>query len=404
MIELNSLKQYKEKLESIFLNIRYTKSEDRIINPTLTDLEDLKSTLNLLFDENECTSVIFTINTDKQMFGIRINPDINSKDAMTIMFAEDRVKLSRYKIELDSKLFELDLDEAELASLIIFEISSMVADYSTIDNLRAIIDSKLLSDNDVLNLRESVNYAQLVIFAIKDTMTKITSFLFKESDDELTCNSFIVALDMGDTIISAKNKVISSAGAGAVDSLRIARPVILEWMLVMYRDMKINSKVITDTLKDARSFTASKLDVEEINKTLAAIDRIDSEISIKNESINEFFDRKHLSSLNETSIFKVLKKNGLRGIENELYEYAMRVKNCTDRDEAVLIMRGINSRIGIIEDYINNEELSDNDYKHWTNVSNSYRDLRVQLSKKKVNDKSYGLFYRYDRLDDDDLQ
>ena len=170
----------------------------------------------------------------------------------------------------------------------------------------------------------------------------------------------------------------------------------------MYRNMKINSGIISDTLNDAKTFSASRLEITEIEKTLDAVNRIDNSIteSTSNLDLNHFFEKKHLSSLNEISLFKSLKKNGLRGIENELYEYSMRVKNCTDSDDAYLIMRGINNRLGVLEDYIYYEQLSDHDRKHWEEVAQAYRDLRVVLSKKKLEGKQYGLFFDYNKLDE----
>jgi hypothetical protein len=402
MIDTALLKEYQERISSVILSIKSSKSEDRLIEPTISELEDLKNTINLLFSDSSCLEIMFTRNTDKPFFGIKINPLMNNGDALTILISDVKVKFNKYKLELDSKLFELDLTADELTSLIIYEISSIIENYDIIDDLRALLDMKLVTDDDVISIRDSINKGQLIIFAIKDTINKLANFLYKEDTDVLTHNVYIEALEMEEDIVSARAKVVSSV-SGSSDMMRSARPSVLEWMLTVYKNMKTNSMVITDTLKDARSFTASKLDIEEINKTLAAVDRIDSEITFTNESLNKFFERKNISSLNEISIFKNLKKNGLRGIENELYEYTMRVKNCTDPDEATLIMRGINSRIGIIDDYISNEDLNDNDYRHWSEVSNDYRKLRGVLASKKLTNKSYGLFYRYDKLDDDDL-
>ena len=62
-------------------------------------------------------------------------------------------------------------------------------------------------------------------------------------------------------------------------------------------------------------------------------------------------------------------------------------------------MRGLNSRIGILEDYLYNENLSDHDRKHWEEVLEIYKQLRVILSSKKFEDKQYGLFFDYSALD-----
>ena len=334
-----------EKLESVFLNILYLKPEDRLVSPDIHILNDLKDVLNSIFDTNKCINIVYTLNTDKQFFGIRINPNMSPADATIILSSDERVKLNKYQIEFDSKLFGMGLTSEELTAITIFEIASIMDTPEIFDRLRATIDSTIVKSDDVINIRDSVNYAQLIIFALKDTLSKLGSMLYKEDKDELRSIA-IQSTNLEDYIISAKDK-ISSNITGMSDSFRTARPVILQWMFVMYKDYRTNNQIITDTLRDAKVFAASKLDIDEINKTLASIDRLNGNITAVGEgiSLNKFFDAAHISVVNEISLFKNLKKNGLRGIENELYEYSMRVKNCTEAEDAYMIMRGINSRL-----------------------------------------------------------
>lgn len=389
-----------EKLESVFVNILYLKPEDRVVAPNMTNLADLRTIINSIFDENKCLDVLYTLNTDKQFFGIRINPAMSASDATVILSTDEKVRLVNYQIEFDSKLFDIGLTGEELVAITIYEIASMMDNTEIFDNLRALIDCNVVTNDDVISIRDSVNYAQLIIFAIKDTMYKLSSMIFKDEPEDLLANPATAATETGESLLSAREKIISSI-SGLGDTFRTPKPVILEWMFLMYRDMKINSGIISDTLNDAKAFTASRLEIAEIDKTLDAVNRIDSSIiESKNIDLNHFFEKKHLSSLNEISLFRSLKKNGLRGIENELYEYTMRVKNCTDPDDAYLVMRGINNRLGVLEDYIYSEQLSDTDRRHWEEVAQAYRDLRVVLSKKKLEGKQYGLFFDYNKLDE----
>ena len=389
-----------EKLESVFVNILYLKPEDRVVAPNMTNLADLRTIINSIFDENKCLDVLYTLNTDKQFFGIRINPAMSTSDATVILSTDEKVRLVNYQIEFDSKLFDIGLTGEELVAITIYEIASMMDNTEIFDNLRALIDCNVVTNDDVISIRDSVNYAQLIIFAIKDTMYKLSSMIFKDEPEDLLANPATAATETGESLLSAREKIISSI-SGLGDTFRTPKPVILEWMFLMYRDMKINSGIISDTLNDAKAFTASRLEIAEIDKTLDAVNRIDNSIvESKNIDLNHFFEKKHLSSLNEISLFRSLKKNGLRGIENELYEYTMRVKNCTDPDDAYLVMRGINNRLGVLEDYIYSEQLSDTDRRHWEEVAQAYRDLRVVLSKKKLEGKQYGLFFDYNKLDE----
>ena len=390
-----------EKLESVFVNILYLKPEDRVVAPNMSNLADLRTIINSIFDENKCLDVLYTLNTDKQFFGIRINPAMSASDATVILSTDEKVRLVNYQIEFDSKLFDIGLSGDELVAITIYEIASMMDNTEMFDNVRALIDCNVVTNDDVISIRDSVNYAQLIIFAIKDTMYKLSSMIFKDEPEDLLANPVTAATETGESLLSAREKIISSI-SGLGDTFRTPKPVILEWMFLMYRDMKINSGIISDTLNDAKAFTASRLEIAEIDKTLDAVNRIDNSIteSTSNLDLNHFFEKKHLSSLNEISLFKSLKKNGLRGIENELYEYTMRVKNCTDPDDAYLVMRGINNRLGVLEDYIYSEQLTDSDRRHWEEVAQAYRDLRVVLSKKKLEGKQYGLFFDYNKLDE----
>ena len=61
--------------------------------------------------------------------------------------------------------------------------------------------------------------------------------------------------------------------------------------------------------------------------------------------------------------------------------------------EALAIIRQMNSRIGMIDDYLMTEKLSDAESKRWHELSSKYRMLREELAKKTTySEKFYGLF------------
>jgi predicted RNA-binding protein len=388
-----------DKINSVFLNILYMKPEDSIIKPTVSLLEDLKNQLNQLFKENNCTDIIYTINTDKQFFGIKINPALSATDTLTILLTDEKVKLNKYQLEFDSKLFDLGLTSEELTATLIFEVSSMMDSYEVIDNVRSLIDLHVLANDDVINLRESANYSQLITYAIKDTLYKVSSIMFKEDPEEIIANKMIQEADLSDSALSAQEKIISSS-YGIGDSVREPKTIILQWMFMVYQDMKHNSVIVKDTLKDAKDFTGSRLMKIEIDKTIQAIDNISTQTVLEDCPIGKAFERKGLISLSEISLFKSLKSNGLKSIEDALYEYTIRAKNCDTEEDAMFIIRSINTRLNILEDYIyNTPELSETDRKHWESVAQKYRQLREVVVKKKISKKQYGLFFDYSALD-----
>ena len=278
-VELLSFKI--EKLESVFLNILCQKPEDRVISPNSTLLDDLRVAINEIFDDNTCVNVLYTQNTDKPFFGIRISPNMSPSDATIILASDERIKLNKYQIEFDSKLFDLGLSGKEIAATTVYEISAMMDDSNLFDRIRALLDNKLLEDDEVFNIRESINSAQLIIFALKDTMYKLSSISFVEDKDVFLSNPSVEALGLGEDLLNAYQKINDSINALG-DSFREPGPSVLLWMLELYRDMKLNSRVIYDVLTDAKAFTASKLELIEIEKSLQAIDRIDKEVKVYN--------------------------------------------------------------------------------------------------------------------------
>ena len=385
-----------EKLRSVFLNIMNIKAEDSIIKPNVNQLTDLQNALNAIFDENDCTEVLYTENTDKLYFGIRINPWITPVDAVKILATDEDMKFNKYQIEFDSKIFDI-LDADQLVAVTLYELSYAMDNPSIFEAIRALVDLTLVGSDDVISIRDSVNYSQLIIFALKDTIYKLSSIIFRTEEEDITSNPLIQALSLEETILAAKNTLDSVIVA---DSMRSPRIVILQWMLSLYQNIPINGMNIHDTLVDAKTFTSSKLEKSEIDKTLASIDRIDEKIPLKEDiDLHHFFDMKHVSSLNEASLFKSMRKNGLRALENELYEFTMKAKNVKEQDEAYLLMRGINTRLGILEDYLAREDISESERQHWEAVAMKYRALRSELAGKKIQDKQYGLFFDYNQLD-----
>lgn len=403
-MDIELVNDYVERLKSVFLNIEYSRPEDGLIKPSFTMLNDLKDAINQLFPRNSCLEVLYTYNVDKPFFGIRVDPTMSPEDATIILSSEDELRLKKYKIEFDSKLFDIDISDEEIAALTIYEISSMMDSSEIFDNIRQLIDFHLVSMDDVIKIRDSVNYAQLIIFAIKDTMYKLSSCLFVTDETDLISNPSIQACGLDKDIISVKNKIVDSV-YGTGETMRPRKLTILQWMFDMYKNMQINSVVIVDAMKEAKLYTASRLEIENIDKVLTAVDRID--MSVVQEagvsydcSLNTFFEKANLSKLNEASLFKNIKRNGLRAIEDDLYEYTMKVKNCVTAEDAYSILRGINSRLGIVEDYLYQENLNEKEKAHWEMVADAYRNLRINLSKKKFKEKSWGVFIDYNALDE----
>lgn len=401
-----SISEGVDKLKSTIINLSsaINTENEMVINNSLVN--DIKDALNYIGSckNISCKEVLFTTNTDKIFFGINIYPIIASNKVVDILATENDVCLQNYKVEFDSKLFNIGLSADEIVAYLLYDLSSIM-DKNKIDLLRNVFDEYLARMDTVINLRSLGSVSTLFIYAIKDSLYKLSSAIFVSDPNDFYSNELVSEADLVEELISAQKKINSSI-FGVGESMNEPNLVILQWALTISSDLEQNFEIAIDNLNTSLAMDASKY-----NNTIytSCIRNLNDVMADKNyyfdklygSSLYEMFEHQHMSSVNELSLFKSLKSNGLRSIEDDLYEFAVRMKNCETEEDAMYILRGINTRLSILEDYLyNTPDLSDAERKKWEFVAAKYRDLREQLSKKKIwNKKSYGLFYDYQSLD-----
>lgn len=352
----------------------------------------IRNLLNKIFPGKTCIDVLYTENTDKLFFGVMINPTITPQELVDILFSDKDLEINRYSVELDSKLFSVGLEVDEVVAYLLYEISSMIYTSAPLWEVRSIIDLYIANKDDIVSIKDSIDYSQILIFAIKDALLKVSSSMYKEDLDTIESNELINSADLTNSLMSALVKMRTSVfGIGA--TVKEPNLVLIQWAFNLYRDVKHNGNTALETLKEAIQFTASRLLIAETKKTIESLQRIGSDIT--NESARIIKEAK------AGGLFNNLKRNGLRSIEDDLYEFSIRVKNATDEEEAYYALRQINTRINLLEEYIyNTDGLSEAEIQRWRDVANKFRELREQLSRKKIIDKKqYGLFFNYEELD-----
>jgi hypothetical protein len=278
------------------------------------------------------------------------------------------------------------LTPEDITKIIIHDVEMMLS-VDIIDKLENLIDIYCASI-DTISIKNSVNANSILIYAIKDTLNKLASSFYGKYDFQFNIND-----EMIDKISKLEYENISIYD-------NFPKVIILQWAFMVYKDIKTNYNLIKSTLDDAKELTGSKLIKDTIDNTIFAINRTGFEFVDESMELTKFLDKRNIP-LNEASIFKSLKTSGLRAIENDYYEYAILVKSASDENEAMYALRGINTRINILTDYIyNTPGLSEAERRHWEGVVQMYQDLRIKLSKRNIiNKKSYGLFFDYSQLD-----
>lgn len=348
--------------------------------------------LNKMFDDLQCVDFVYTENTDNVMFGINVNPTISNIELVNILIGTEDMNLTRYMVELDSKMVDI-LDADEIEAIIIDEIANIMAP-EAITNTRAYIDISMADSGNSLDLRNSVNYSQILEYGIKDTIKKLNSVMYHTDKEDLVgTNEYSTALETKDTLVIALKKLKGSVFGNDVNTAN-PKMSILDWVFLIYKDIDHEYKDAQETLKNAKLFTGSRFDKDEIDKTVKALGRASSESLAEGARIME--------EAKKISLFTNLKQNGLRGVESDLYEYKVRIKNCTNEDDAIYILRCIMTRITILQDYLNNNpDISDSERGRWQADIEAYMNLRSELAAKKIGNKAqYGIFVDYDRLDE----
>ena len=371
-------------------------STDQNTQISSATLSSFVTIFNEIFDA-QCVDFIYTYNTDNLFFGVRVSPTITNVDLMTILLQSDPMSITRYMVELDSRVFNV-MDAEEVAVYLINDISHMLSE-KAITNLRTFLDVQFAICDDNIDLKNSINYSQILIYGVKDALKKMTSLIYQLDSDNIYfnenlysyVNEYISDINLVETLAIVGRKVrncIFDMDRDVIDS----KLTTLQWVLLLYKNLSTEYKDAINTLTDARSLTGSRLDKDEIDRTIKSLNRAASELITESTIVYE-------TVLKEFGLFKAMKQHGLKGIEDDLYEFKIRLKACTEEDDAIYILRQINSRLALLEDYVYRNQLPEHEKKHWESVIQDYRDLRVELGKKKLGKKNYGIFVDYNALD-----
>ena len=367
----------------------YSVYEDIITNDgraTNEHLSRLKRELNKFFKDSTCKMVYFTDNTDQMFFGMRVIAKINPDDIYDYLVGEEDIRISNYLLELDSKLFNpvMDLTPAELIAINLHEVGHLVNDTTAITNARNFLASYLADNKDTLAMTDSIHYKEILAFGLKDFLSKDRSIFYTPNDEEILADEFVRAYGYGNYLESAINKIIRSQQMLYAGE-NVDKFTTFAWILRVYKGLRFRRVGALRTLAKAKMTTASKLEKMEFENVARRIRSIDDNMLIESSPGNAIKAR-----------MKKMRYQSMRSLDDDYYEINMRVNNVDDEDEALYLMRQINTRLGIIDDYLNTEELDEHEKKKWFNSQSKFEALREKLSKATVyKSKTYGIYINY---------
>ena len=360
--------------EKIMFNFKQDQSSNR--------LREIKNELNKFFKDSTCKEVIFTKNVDRMFFGMCVMPFMSGEDVVDVITGDTKKRIESYFIEIDSKILELNLTARELVAVLLHEVGHLVNDSTPVEEVRKALNVYLAKTNDHLVITDSIHYRDLLAYAFKDSLRKVTSLFYKE-DDEIIADQFVVACGFGNELESAYRKLtskISCLTKGISNKL-----LVMQWTLRIYKEIKIRRISALHSINKAKNLSGSALEKRELDTISRAINQIDDDALIQ-EATNVLVRK-------GSDMYRKFKYKGMRSLEDDLYEYSLRVKNVDEQDEALMILRQLNLKISMIDDYIVTEHLTESERERWENLMRKYQMVRDELSKKATySEKYYGLF------------
>lgn len=354
-------------------------------SPNSSSLTALKNALNGLYRDSTCKGVLYTNNVDKMFFGMCVFPVITDKMAVDIVQSDDPIRLREYYLEIDSKLFNpvVNLTQNELTAIVLHEVGHVVNDASPVETLRKQVDFYLAKNGETLSITDSIYYRNILAFGFTDAIRKITSMFF--DTEEIKADEFVIKSGYGEYLESAMDKIVKNGWSVNKDVNN--KFVLLSWVLRLYKNVKLRRIAALRSIRKSKSLTPSQLEKRQLDNLDDGLRKID-DTSLIESVVLEF------TATNEK--FREFKIKGLKGFESDYYEYNMIKRNITDQDEALYLMRQINTRLSVIENFLETEKLNDSEKARWTKLFDKYSDLRDDLSSKiTYKDRFVGLQVNY---------
>lgn len=364
----------------------------RVGTATPKTLRVIKNELNKFFNDSECKEVLYTDNTDKMFFGMKIIAMIDADDIYEYLSDDEPERIGKYIVEIDSHLLNpvLDLQPNELMAILLHEVGHMVGDTSPIENARNALNVYLAANGEYLKISKSIHYKEILAYGLKDYLSKAQSMFYTSDISEIYADEFAVSYGFGDALAEAYKK-ISSNNMKLYENSEVSKFITFSWTLSLYKNMAIRRIGAIKTLGRAKLLTGSRLEKMEIDNVIRRIRRIDDDILLESS------DGSILAKVREK--MRKARLNNLRTIDSTFYELNMQVRNVEDEDDALYLMRQINNSIAVIEEYRNSKDCDQYESDRWGQALEKFVQLRDKLSSTIVyKNKNYGLFVNYPEI------
>lgn len=361
---------------------------------TPEELRVIKDELNKFFNDSSCKEVLYTNNIDNMFFGMKIVPMIDADDIYDYLIDSEPQRITKYIIEIDSKLFNpvIDLTPNSLVAIILTEVSNVIGDATPIEKARNMLNVYLAANNEHIKVTQSIHYKEILAYGLKDYISKCNSIFYTSDISELYANEFAVSYMLVEDLVQAHKK-LSFDNIKMYENCEISKFITFSWALSLYKNIRIRRVGAINTLARAKMLTGSRLEKMEMDNIIKRIKRIDNDVIIESGSIVDKVHMKIKEKMRKSRL------NTLRTIDATFYELNMQIRNVEDEDDALYLMRQINNNLAIIDEYRNSKDCDEYEVKKWNEVMDKFIELRTKLSQTIVyKNKNYGLFVNYPEI------
>lgn len=357
---------------------------------------DLQKALNLMFDA-KCISILYTQNTDKLFFGVYAMPKIPAEQVINIITSSSTYIINEYYLELDSKLFQMDIDlkPSEIMAILIYDIGRMVNDGSPSEVVSKAIDRYLLANNDVLKISDSINYMELLSFGFRDAIRKYITIVNKDRvEDNEVMYDYYESINYKQNLYNVFRKLESCFYNYNKEADN--KFVVLAWVLRLYKDVLHNRIPAIETLKRCKLLTGSKIEIREMENVIKRLNRIDDDQLLK-ESVDMLVEEVKANILPNKS-----NKPIPQALDDDLIKLELEQQNAlyNEPDAVPNLIANINSKLAFIQDYIENNQLTKSEFKQLNDMYKGLTLKRDQLFKGDLYDERFKKYSVYFDLDD----
>lgn len=388
--KINQLKNKQIKEASVIHNrhldnIIETLKRIQLHGVTSQRLEELKFNINKFMSDNSCTQIIYTDNRDNLFFGMCVYPNLTDDDTRRILCRKDRdidKKSYTYVIELDSRLFDpmMGLTPTEITAILLHELGHIIINKNTINEINQMSNMIIAENPDYDFGREFHRNVAFFKYAIYLTIRRMNS-IFEKNQEEYIADGIVVEYGYGNELSSAFKKIMKQRKAFVQDTNN--KGIALLWAFKVTSAMTKRKIALQYEINQIEKASGSKLEKNMIAKL--------RDLAKGRGSVYESYTS-HPDIIQELHLLRNMQRKGLYALEDDLYEYSLRIKNLESEIEALDLIRTINYKINILKEFISSNG-DDYDIERWNDLLEKYLHLREQLMKTQIyRDKYYGLF------------